>query len=346
MTLLIIYCSVAIVFSFICSIFESVFLTTTQSFVESYAKKSPKIGGYLKYQKANIDETEGAILVLNTFAVTATSTGIGIELAELYGEEWQVIGSSIFAVVMIYVTEIFPKTLGAIYWKRLVPIVSVCIYYLSKVTFPFVYIAKFLMRVFSFGAKDGTSRDEILAASEIGNKGGALGKVESDMVGNLLALQNMQVADILTPRKVVFALRSNDTLQKVINEKYITPYSYIPVFEEDSEFIVGIVSAQKILTIALEGGHKRLVSEFVESVDIVPDDLSVTKLLNLFMVKRGRMFVVQDRYEQFFGIVTFEDVIEALLGEEIVDEFDVAKDMQELAKERQIRKKHQTQKKS
>ena len=166
------------------------------------------------------------------------------------------------------------------------------------------------------------------------------------MVGNLLALQNMQVADILTPRKVVFALRSNDTLQKVINEKYITPYSYIPVFEEDSEFIVGIVSAQKILTIALEGGHKRLVSEFVESVDIVPDDLSVTKLLNLFMVKRGRMFVVQDRYEQFFGIVTFEDVIEALLGEEIVDEFDVAKDMQELAKERQIRKKHQTQKKS
>lgn len=346
MTLLIMYCSIAIVFSFICSIFESVFLTTTQSFVESYVKKNPKVGGYLQYQKAHIDETEGAILVLNTFAVTATSTGIGIELAELYGEEWQFIGSSIFAVVMIYVTEIFPKTLGAIYWKRLAPIVAVCIHYLSKITFPFVLIAKFLIRVFSFGAKEGTSRDEILAASKIGNQGGSLGRVESDMVGNLLMLQNMQVADILTPRKVVFALRSTDTLKEVVNKKYITPYSYIPVFERDSEFIMGVVSAQKILATALEGGQKRLVSEFVESVDIVPDDLSVTKLLNLFMLKRQRMFIVQDRYEQFFGIVTFEDVIEALLGEEIVDEFDVARDMQELAKEHQIRKKHQSHKKS
>ena len=128
MTLLVIYCLVAIVFTFCCSIMESVFLSITPSFVASFEKKNPKIGGYLKNLKNNVDDAEGAILVLNTFATTAAATGVGIQVASLYGLDYQALGAAILTIVLIYFSEILPKTIGATYWKTLAPYVTLSIH--------------------------------------------------------------------------------------------------------------------------------------------------------------------------------------------------------------------------
>ncbi len=351
MTLLIIYCCVAIIFSFICSILESVFLSTTPSFVDSYEKTHPKVGSYMRYLKSNIEESEGAILVLNTFAVTACSTGFGIEVTEIYGEEWQFIASTIFAIAMIYITEIFPKTLGNTYWRAFAPSVAICVRYLLKITFPFVVLAKGITHFLTHGAKIPTTRAEILAASEMGNKGGSLGAKETHIVKNLLTLKNYQAIDILTPRSVVFTLKSDETIKDAANHKRITHHSYVPVVQGDSiDAILGVVDSKEILALSLQGDGDKMVEEFTKPVDIVPYNISVLKLLHLFVSQNddkkskdsykqeqiSRLFIVLDRYEQFMGIVTFEDVLETLIGDEIVDEFDEAKDMQELAKKQNL----------
>lgn len=344
MTLLIVYCCVAIVFSFICSILESVFLSTAPSFVESYEKHHPKVGGYMRYLKSNIEEAEGAILVLNTFAVTACSTGFGIEVTEIYGEEWQFIASGIFAIAMIYITEIFPKTLGTTYWRAFAPSVAICVRYLLKITFPLVVVAKGITHFLTRGAKVAISRGEILVASEIGNKGGSLGAKETNIVKNLLTLKNYQAIDILTPRSVVFTLKNDDKIKDAIKHKRMSHHSFVPVQGEDIDSIVGVVDSKEILALHLQGESDKEISTLIKPVDIVPYNISVLKLLHLFTNKdnvksnkeMSRFFIVLDRYEQFMGIVTFEDVLETLLGDEIVDEFDEAKDMQEFAKRQKL----------
>ena len=333
MILLVIYGLIAIVFSSLCSILESVFLSTTPSFVESYAKKHPRVGGYLKHLKANVEDAEGAILVLNTFAVTATATGFGIELNELYGEQWQFAGSILFAIAMIYITEIFPKTLGATYWQSLAPSVAVCIHYLLKITFPFVLVAKLIIRLLSFGAEASTSREEVLAASEIGKKGGSLNEREVRLIKNLLTLKKYQAADILTPRSVVFACKFDDKIKDIIALENFPHHSHIPVYAQNTETIIGIVHSSELLAEAVQQEGKSL-GDFIRPVYVVRDNISVLSLLHICVSKKERFFIVQDRFGQFFGVVSFEDIIETLLGEEIVDEFDEAVDMQKFAREK------------
>ena len=333
--LLTLYCFVAIVFTFLCSIMESVFLSITHSFVESYEKKNPKIGGYLKHLKANVDDAEGAILVLNTFATTAAATGVGIEVAHIYGIEWQAFGAALLTVVLIYFSEILPKTIGATYWKSLAPAVTLCIHYLLKITFPFVLVARLLTH-FVKSSQSSISRDEILAASQIGKKGGSIATREEAIIENVLKLKTYQTIDILTPRSIVFSLPADCTVGEALTHKGLYSHSRIPIYGDSSntDTIVGFVRARDILNEGVKNGPDKKLFDLSQSVYVVHVNLSVLNLLNLFITKDERLFVVQDRYGQFAGIVTLEDAIETLLGEEIVDEFDEATDMQKAAQER------------
>ncbi|WP_297813454.1 CNNM domain-containing protein [uncultured Helicobacter sp.] len=335
MFLLVIYCLIAIVFTFFCSIMESVFLSITPSFVASFEKQNPKIGSHLKRLKDNVDDAEGAILVLNTFATTAAATGVGIQVAKLYGLNYQALGATILTIVLIYLSEILPKTIGATYWKNLAPYVTLSIHYLLKIVFPFVLIAKLITRFVKTSSSLFIGRDEILAASQIGHQSGSISMREEYIIENLLKLKNYQAIDILTPRSVVVSLCYSDTLQKALKQKEIHNYSRIPVYGESVDSVIGIVHTQDILEAGLKEGlqEKQTIGDFVRPVYIVPFSLSVLNLLNLFIAQKEQLFVVQDRYGQFYGVVTREDAIETLLGKEILDEFDEAADMQKVATE-------------
>ena len=204
-------------------------------------------------------------------------------------------------------------------------------HYLIKITKPFVFIAKIIIKFISFGHKGKITRDEVLAASELGKDGGCINEKEMKLLTNLLSLKNYQTADILTPRSVVFSLKHDDKIEEIVKSKHIFTFSRAPVFA--GETIIGIVETAEILNQAL-CDKSRQMAEFIRPVFIVPYNLNALNLLRLFIQKNERFFVVVDRYGQFFGVVTFEDVIETLLGEEIMDEFDKVSDMQKLAKER------------
>ena len=337
MILLIVYCLIAIVFTFLCSIMESVFLSITPSFVASFEKQNPKVGGYLKHLKENVDDAEGAILVLNTFATTAAATGVGIQVASLYGLNYQALGASILTIVLIYFSEILPKTIGATYWKILAPYVALSIHYLLKIVFPFVIVAKLITRFVKTSSSLFIGRDEILAASQIGHQSGSISMREEFIIENLLKLKNYQAIDILTPRSVVVSLCYSDTIQKALNTQDIYNYSRIPVYGENVDSVIGIVHTQDILEVGLnkaqENFNQQTIGDLMRPVYVVSFNVSVLKLLNLFIAQKEQLFVVQDRYGQFYGVVTREDAIETLLGKEILDEFDKVADMQKVAQE-------------
>lgn len=339
MVLLIIYCLIAIVFTFLCSIMESVFLSITPSFVASFEKQNPKVGGYLKRLKDNVDDAEGAILVLNTFATTAAATGVGIQVASIYGLDYQALGATILTIVLIYFSEILPKTIGATYWKILAPYVTLSIHYLLKIVFPFVVIAKLITRFVKTSSSLFIGRDEILAASQIGHQSGSISMREEYIIENLLKLKNYQAIDILTPRSVVVSLCYSDTIKKALEKQDIYNFSCIPVYGENVDSVIGVVYTQEILEEGLkddaqEGVEEKTIGDLLRPVYVVPFSLSVLNLLNLFIAQKEQLFVVQDRYGQFYGVVTREDAIETLLGKEILDEFDKAADMQKVATEK------------
>ena len=333
MFLLILYCLIAIVFTFLCSIMESVFLSITPSFVSTFSKKNPKIGGYLKHLKNNVDDAEGAILVLNTFATTAAATGVGIEVALIFGLDYQALGAILLTIVLIYFSEILPKTIGATYWKSLAPYVTLGIHYLLKITFPFVMISKLITRFVKTSSSLFIGRDEILVVSKMGEKSGSISEREEDLIENLLELKNYKVIDILTPRSVVVALPYNCCVQEALKTQGIHNHSRIVVYMDNLDTIIGVVQTAKILKAAKKEKDKK-ISDLMQPVYIVPSNLNVLNLLSLFILKQEKLFVAQDRYAQFAGVVTLEDAIETLLGKEIIDEFDEAADMQKVAKEK------------
>lgn len=315
---------------------ESVFLSITPSFVASFEKQNPKVGGYLKRLKDNVDDAEGAILVLNTFATTAAATGVGIQVASLYGLDYQAFGAAILTIVLIYFSEILPKTIGATYWKNLAPYVTLSIHYLLKIVFPFVLIAKLITRFVKTSSSLFIGRDEILAASQIGHQSGSISMREEYIIENLLKLKNYQAIDILTPRSVVVSLCYSDTIEKALSISDIYNYSRIPVYGENVDSVIGIVYTQDILEAGLNAQEKpnpQTIGDLMRPVYVVSFNLSVLNLLNLFIAQKEQLFVVQDRYGQFYGVVTREDAIETLLGKEILDEFDKAADMQQVAQE-------------
>ncbi len=314
---------------------ESVFLSITPSFVASFEKQNPKVGSRLKYLKDNVDDAEGAILVLNTFATTAAATGVGIQVASLYGLDYQALGAAILTIVLIYFSEILPKTIGATYWKNLAPYVTLSIHYLLKIVFPFVMIAKLITRFVKTSSSLFIGRDEILAASQIGHQSGSISMREEYIIENLLKLKNYQAIDILTPRSVVVSLCYSDTIQKALSVKEIHKFSRIPVYGENVDSVIGIVHTQDILEAGLnmQDIERQTIGDLMRPVYVVSFNLSVLNLLNLFIAQKEQLFVVQDRYGQFYGVVTREDAIETLLGKEILDEFDEVADMQKVATE-------------
>ena len=331
------YFLLAIVISFCCSVLEAALLSVTPPFMESYAKTHPKSGKILKYLKANIDNAVGAILVVNTFANTVGAAGVGAQAVDIFGQDWQGFVALFMTLCILYLSEILPKTIGATYWKILTPYVTLSIHYLLKIVFPFVIVAKLITRFVKTSSSLFIGRDEILAASQIGHQSGSISRREEFIIENLLKLKNYQAIDILTPRSVVVSLCYSDTIQKALNTQDIYNYSQIPVYGENVDSVIGIVHTQDILEVGLnkaqESVNQQTIGDLMRPVYVVSFNVSVLNLLNLFIAQKEQLFVVQDRYGQFYGVVTREDAIETLLGKEILDEFDKAADMQKVAQE-------------
>ena len=337
MTLLVIYLLLTLILSFMCSLLEATLLSSTSSYIESLDKKgySPKTVDLAKDVKQNIDKSISSILTLNTFANTMGAAGVGAQAAIIFGSNWQAVIAFILTLMVLFISEIFPKTLGAIYWRKFIVPAVYIISFMVKVTYPFIFLATFITNALQKGRKNEAnfSKDEIITIVNMSEKEGVLQAKESILIKNLFKLKNIKAKDIMTPRTVVFAFDSKTTLKEALLNDNLYVYSRIPVYNESIDDIVGVVFKQTILEKRVKKKKKTLLKDIMVPVHKVPENISVSTLFDMFIRMKMHLFIVQDEYGQTSGVVTLEDALETMLGIEIVDEMDQVADLQEFAKD-------------
>ena len=318
--------------SFLCSILESVLLSTNASYISVLEKKDPIAGKLLKKLKTDIDKSIASILILNTIANTLGATAIGVQAQNVFeGNSTLVMLVSVVLTFMIlFFAEIIPKTIGAVYWKQLAPSAPRLINIFIFITYPIIIITQFVTKKIGKESSDSISREELIHSTLLSEEEGIIGDLESQIIENTLTLNNIKIKDILTPRSVVYAVEKNTPMAVILEDKRTIKFSRVPIYEGNIDNIVGIVLTKKIFKQALNENHKTIES-LMKPVFSLHENIHVAKALNMFIQKKEHMFIVHDSYNQTEGIVTLEDCIETLLGLEIMDELDTTADMRKLA---------------
>ena len=329
-----IFLFLALGISFLCSLLEAIILSVTWSYIEILKKKEKGSGELLQKLKENIDQSLAAILTLNTVSHTIGAAGIGSEFHKL-GNEWFTVASIILTILILVFSEIIPKTLGAIYWKRMAPSAAYLLELLIRITWPIVVVLNYFSRIISDGKENRKemTREEMIAVAEIGETQGALEKQETRVIKNLLTLDKILAEDVMTPSTVMMTFHKSDTIKEVIKKNSPIPFSRIPIINNNLDDIIGVVFRSKILEMNSDGKSDVRMEELTAELSTVSPDDSVATLLEEFLKKREHVFLVVDEYGTTQGIITLEDAIETLLGAEIVDESDSVEDMRLLARE-------------
>ncbi|MBE0490946.1 MAG: HlyC/CorC family transporter [Sulfurospirillum sp.] len=339
MSLLFVYLFLAVGVSFLCSILESVLLSINPSHVSIIKKDNPKAGLLLEKLKNEINISIAAILILNTIANTLGAAGVGAEASKIFGSDYVFYISVLLTLLILFVSEIIPKTIGAIYYKQLAPRIAYIIQFFIYITYPLIKVSLFVTKKISQGKKaNKITREEFIQTMLLGEDDGVIDEMESDVIENLLSLDKSKIFDILTPRSVVFAIDANTKLKDIIEKDDIMRFSRIPVYEETIDNIIGIAFAKQIFQGAIYD-KSMFVKELVHPVFSLHENIPVSYALEMFIKRKEHMFIVTDSYGQTEGIVTLEDCIETLLGLEIMDECDTTDDMQRLAKEKMKQRK-------
>ncbi len=329
-----IYLSFALGMSFISSVLESVILSVSPSYIAMQSKIGAKSADLLARLKQRIDRSLAAILTINTISHTVGAAGVGAAVATDYGSKYVGLGSGIMTLLILVVAEIIPKTLGAAFWRKLAPIAAYTIQFLIFVTYPIVVSLEAISQIISRRGGDATvTREEVMVIAEMGGKGGTLHERETQIIRNVLRLDEIRVNDILTPRSVMIAFQQDRTCEDIVMNEAPLRFSRLPIFTNDVDEVTGFVLRFQIFEAMARGEGARLLSSMKHSIDVVPESKTVRALLYEFMARRGHMALVVDEYGGTSGIVTLEDAIETLLGLEIVDEFDNVADMRKWARE-------------
>ncbi|MEO1954172.1 MAG: CNNM domain-containing protein [Campylobacterales bacterium] len=336
MDLLILFFLLSVGVSFLCSVLESVLLSVNMSYVAVLEKERPKIGGLLRLHKENINKSIASILILNTIANTLGAAAVGAQASLVFGNDAVVYVSIVLTFAILFLSEIIPKTIGAIYWKSLAPLSAQIIRVFIWITYPIILTTLFVTNKISRGKEDSNSltKDELLESMLLSEDEGVIDEKESDVIENVLKLDKIKVMDVLTPRSVVFALDEAMTIKEIIEtQEDIFKFSRIPVYKDSIEDVVGLVMTKRIFKQALVDDSVT-VGSIKKRIFSLNENIPVSKALDLFISKKDHMFLVKDKYDQTEGIITLEDCIETVLGVEIVDESDSTVDMRELAKQR------------
>ncbi len=335
MLLLFAYLGLALIVSFLCSIMEAVLLSTPQPFLMVKQEKGARWAGSFIQLKKNIDKPLSAILSLNTVAHTVGAAGVGAQAIKVFGEASFGIISAILTLMILVFTEIIPKTIGARYWRNLAPFSAYNIKLTIIITYPLVILSSLITRIFSKDFREKTtSREEIAALADIGAVEGVFTEKEHIIIQNILKLKNVKVTEIKTPRVVLTLADENMPLKDFLKNKDYLKFSRIPVYSGNIENITGYVFRQTIFEKLAEDKHNLKLKDFKRNIIIVPNSMVLFSLWEKLLENKEHIALIVDEYGGLDGIVTMEDIIETLLGLEIIDETDTVTDMQKYARER------------
>jgi CBS domain containing-hemolysin-like protein len=333
MFLLFIYIFIALGFSFLCSIAEAVLLSVTAPYIALLESHNKRSATELRRLKDDINKPLAAILTLNTIAHTIGAAGAGAEATKIFGSAYLGIASAILTLLILVFSEIIPKTLGAHYWRQLAPSTAYALKLLVWVLYPFVKLTELLTRGLTEGPTlRGVNRKELIALAELSVEEGALALQESLIMQNLLRLGETPAKVAMTPRTVVFSVSEIMTVGDYFARYDTKPFSRIPLYQGDVENITGFVLRSDLLLAKARGQTARIMADFAREIPQMLERSDLSHAFDRFLKERVHIMMVMDEYGGFSGILTLEDVIETLLGQEIVDEFDSSDDMQVLAR--------------
>lgn len=331
---LITYMLLALIVSSICSVLEATILSTPITFINTLEQQGAKGAARLKKLKTDIDRPISAILIVNTIANTVGASLVGAEAAKLFQSTGVGVISGLFTFLILVFSEIIPKTIGSNYWRNLAVPASAVIQGMIYITYPIVWLVEKFTHLLTDDSAPSVSREEVVAMVSTGAEEGVLEKEENKMIQNLLKLDDVTAHEIMTPSSVVTMAESSQTIREFYNSDDFAKFSRIPLYEEENDdYITGYVLKQEILEKLAQDKFNIKLKDLARPILSFNEDESVSNIWEKLLEKKEHISVIIDEYGSMRGIVTMEDVIETMLGFEIVDEKDEVVDMQELAKE-------------
>lgn len=327
---------VATVVSFVCSLVEAAFYSFPASRIEKLRREGKRSGEILHALRQDVEKPITAILTLNTAAAVAGSAVAGAAAAKLWGEDSLALFTAFFTLLILLLGEIVPKTTGVAYSRKLAPFLAKPLLGMVWVCLPVIWLLGRLIRL--IGKKNmgpEADEDDIRAVVSLTRQAGVIKPYEESAIRNILALDSKHAGEIMTPRMVVFSLPAEMTVAEALEGTKTWPHTRIPVYEgEDAEDVVGVVYRRQVFEAAANDQETLRLSDIMRPAHFVLENITLDKLLRRFLESRMHLFVVLDEYGGMAGVVTLEDVLEEMLGSEIVDETDQVVDMRELARRR------------
>ncbi len=331
--LLAVYVLLTLGFSFLCSVAEAVFLSVTPLYIEGLKEKKPKYAELLGQLKQDrVDQSLAAILTLNTIAHTVGAIVAGAKATSIFGSAWFGLFSGIMTLMILFFSEIIPKTIGAVYWAKLAVPTAIFVHMLIITLYPIVWLSEKLTILITRGKKlHDFTREEFLTMAQLGENSGYIEKKESQIIRNLFRLDSLKVTDIMTPRTVISAFPEDMSIADALMHIPQTSFSRLPLYKSNIDEISGFVLKDEVLISGTYGPADKKLKSLKRDILAVPDSISLPVLLEHFLKDRQHISIIVDEYGGTEGLVTLEDLVETLIGIEIMDETDSVEDMRELA---------------
>ena len=344
MTTLILYGLISIIFSFLCSIWEAVLLSITPSYIKRLETENPNIGKIVSEFKSDIDKPLSAILTLNTIAHTVGAILVGKQANELFGSSfidifgyyqfpYEGLVASIMTLLILFASEIIPKTIGANNWKQLTPFTIKCVQFIVLVLSPLVWLSNLLTKMLKKDKEKSVfSKNDFSAMTDVMKDSGGIITEDHTFIKNVLNFDEMKAEDVMTPKTVMFIAPEDLTLSEFYEKHEKIPYSRIPLYSEKEDNITGFFLRNELLIHMIEGHHSKPLSSIKHDIQIISEDTPLRTIFTMLSQQTNHLAVIVDKYGSVVGLISLEDIIETLLGFEIVDETDSVSDLQILAK--------------
>jgi CBS domain containing-hemolysin-like protein len=332
----------ALFISFFCSLFEAILLSLSATQVELFAEKHPAKGGQLRSMKQDINQPITAILTLNTLAHTIGASVAGAAAVSLFGEQGLIWFSLLFTLAILLFTEILPKTMGVNFASKLGPYIVFPLRLLIISLKPLIFLAQLITKFIPGGqAAHQFSTEELRTIATLSRKSGVIQADQEAVIANILQLGQITARDVMTPRTVTFSVPASLTIKEAAHmEDRWRMHSRVPVYDTEPDNVVGLMLSQDVLLAAAEQHFDITLAQLMRPVHFVPETAPADRIFLEFFEKHQHLFVVVDEYGSVTGVISMEDILEEIIGREIVDESDTARNMRELARLR--RKKRRT----
>ena len=321
--------------SFLCSLLEATLMSTPLSYVTMREEEGYKPAVKFKQYKQESSRPIAAILSLNTIANTIGAAGVGQQATIVFGSAWFGVVSAITTILILVFSEIIPKTIGTTRWKSLMGFTTVVLTGLIYLLYPVVRLVELLTNLISPKEPDTmVSREEVSAMANVAEEGGDLEEDENTIIQNLINMDEVIASDAMTPRVVCDIAPETMTAKQFFKDKRYLHHSRMPVYDKDEEYITGYILRMEAVQLMAEDKFDVTLGSIRREIQSFPKDKPLDEIWDVMIEKDEQISVIIDEYGCFQGILTLEDVIETLIGDEIVDEMDTVRDMQQLARDK------------